>query len=204
LADNVLQELLQFAGVPASDKKATAWLSNALDGVRPNDRAGKRPLPADHNALLTDIGKSAKKLIKRLERLRRYPSSRQIFWRSRAFGPVHNDRVEVREVLSVLENIVLAVDLTKDRRRGRRRETRKQQVIDLAFAFFVRFSPHRPSGTPTGAFATFARAFYSVATGADPEQHVGLDRQIRQAQKRLSIERQRAQRMSAEKSIVLS
>ena len=204
MADNVLQQLLQFAGIPASDKKATAWLSNALDGVRRTDRAGKRPLPADHNALLTDIEKSAKKLIKHLERPRRYPLSRHTFWRSKAFGPVHKDRVEVREVLSALEMIVLAADMAKDRRRGRRRESGKQQVIDLAFAFFVRFSPHRPSGTPTGAFATFARAFYSVATGADPEQHVGLDRQIRQAQKRLSIERQRAQRMSAEKSIVLS
>jgi hypothetical protein len=54
-------------------------------------------------------------------------------------------------------------------------------VVDLAFAFFVRFSVHEPSGTATGAFAKFARKFYAHVTGVDPEQHRGLDRQIRQA-----------------------
>jgi hypothetical protein len=53
-------------------------------------------------------------------------------------------------------------------------------VVDLAFGFFQRFSPRTPSGTPTGAFANFARAFYSAATASDPERR-GLERQIRQA-----------------------
>jgi hypothetical protein len=194
LPDDGIRELLRLAGVSPSDKKAAAWLSNAIDGVRRRDDkvTEKRPLPADHNALLTDIEKSAKELIERLERLRRYPFSQHIFWRSKAFGPVYYDRVEVREVLSTLDAIVLAADMAKDRRRGRRRATDKQQVVDLAFGFFDRFAPRTPSGTPTGAFATFARDFYSAAIGSDPEGHGGLDRQIRQAA-RSFIKRQPAQ-----------
>ena len=201
MADDRIRELLRLAGVPPSDKKAAAWLSSSIKGVRRNGKPPeKRPLPADHNALLTDIEKSAKELIKRLERLRRYPVSQHTFWRSTAFGPVYYDRVEVREVLSTLETIVLAADMAKDRRLGRRRETRKQQVVDLAFAFFVRFSPYQVSGTPTGRFAKFARSFYSAAIGVDPDEHSGLDRQIRQAQTRLAIELARARRKSHEKS----
>src|SRR5262249_30169947 len=63
---------------------------------------------------------------------------------------------------------------------------------NTALSFFVRFSSHTPSGNPTGAFATFAREFYSVATGVDPEESgAGIERQITQA-----ITRQRAQRNS--------
>jgi hypothetical protein len=180
-------------------------LSDALKALRHGDKAVvKRPLPADHNALLTDIEKSAKKVIKKLERLRRYPFSQHTFWRSRAFGPVHYDRVEVREVFSTLETIVAAADIAKDRRRGRGRKARKQQVVDLAFGFFVRFSSHTLSGTPTGAFANFAREFYSAATGSEPERDDGLDRQIRQALTRLPIELERARRKSHKKSSVSS
>jgi hypothetical protein len=199
LADDGIEELLRMAGVSPSNKKATAWLSSAIKGVWRNDKAAEKPLPADHNALLTDIEKSAKELIKRLERLRRNPFSRHTFWRCKAFGPVYNDRVEVREVLSTLETIVLAADMARDRRRGRRRKTREQQVVDLAFAFFVRFSPYQVSGTPTGRFAKFARSFYSAAIRVDPDKH-RLDRQIRQAQTRLAIESERARRKSHEKS----
>lgn len=203
MADDGIRELLRLAGVPPSDKKAAAWLSNAIEGMRHDGKVTiKRPLPADHNALLIDIEKSAKKLIKHLERLRRYPFSQYIFWRSKAFGPVYYDRVEVREVLSALEAIVLATDMAKERRRGRRRETGKQHVVDLAFAFFEQFSPRTPSGTPTGPFGTFAHAFYSLATGVDPEQNGGLERQIRQALTRLPVEH--ARRKSSEKSKVSS
>jgi len=204
LADNRIRELFRLAGVPLSDKEAAEWLSNAIEDARYNDKAEKRPLPADHNALLTNIEKTAKRLIKQLERLRRHPASQHTFWRSKAFGPVYYDRVEVREVLATLETIVAAADIARDRRRGRRRKTRKQQVVDLAFGFFVRFSPRRPSGTPTGAFAAFARKFYSAAIGAHPDEHSGLDRQIRQAQTHLSTEIARARRKSQKKSKVSS
>jgi hypothetical protein len=156
----------------------------------------KRPLAADHNELLAGIETTATRLIKRLERLRRHPFSHHTFWRSTAFGPVYSDRIEVREVFSTLKTIVIAADTAKDRRRGRRRETGKQHVVDLAFGFFERFSPLTPSGTRTGAFANFAREFYSAATGSDPERG-GLDRQIRQAAR--SSQRRPAQRKSVKK-----
>jgi hypothetical protein len=200
LTENSTPDLLQLAGVPPSDKMAAAWLSEAIKGARSFYRiAEERPLAADHNELLADIETTAKELTKRIERLRRHPVSWRAFWRSSAFGPVHLDRVEVRKVLSALEKIGAAAGAAKDRRQGRQREVGKQHIVDLAFGFLVRFSRHRPSGTPTGAFATFAREFYSAATGFDPEQHGGLDRQIRQAAMRLPIERERAQRKSVEK-----
>lgn len=202
--DNCIMQLLQLAGVPTSERKAAGWLREAIIGARSSyEAAHARPLPADHNALLADIEKSAKELTKRIERLRRHPVSWRAFWRSSVFGPVHLDRFEVPEVLSALEKIIGAAGTAKDRRQGRRREVGKQHVIDLAFGFFVRFSAHKPSGTRTGVFATFAREFYSVSTGLDPEQHGGLDRQIRQAA-RSFVEGQFAQRKSAKISRVSS
>ena len=199
MLENRIPHLLKLAGVSPSDRAAAAWLNEAIAGTRHNYRAAKqRPLAVDHNTLLADIEKSAKELTKRIGRLRRYPSSRHLFWRSQAFGPVHRDRVEVREVLSTLESIARAADLAKDRRQGRRREAGKQHVVDLALGFFERFSPLSPSGTPTGAFATFAREFYSAAIGSDPDRHGGLDRQIRQAAHSF-IKGQPAQRKSVKK-----
>jgi len=198
LSENKIPHLLKLADVSPTDRKAAAWLSQALEGAQPNNRAVKRPLATEHNALLTDIEKTAKRLIKQIERLRRFPFSQHTFWHSEAFGPVYGDRVEIREVLSTLEAIVLAADMAKDRRRGRRRETGKQRVVDLAFGFFKQFSPLTPSGTPTGAFAAFAREFYSAAIGHDSEQDGGLDRQIRQAA-RTFIQRQPMQRKPVKK-----
>ena len=117
MTDDRTQLLLQLAGVPPSDKKAVAWLSQAIEGARSYYRIAKeRPLAADHNELLADIEATAKELTKRIERLRRHPVSWRAFWRSRAFGPVHLDRVEVREVLSALEKIVGAAGTAKDHR----------------------------------------------------------------------------------------
>jgi hypothetical protein len=199
LSENRIPHLLKLAGVSPSDERAAAWLREAIDAARANYRAAKkRPLAVDHNALLADIKESAKELIKRIGRLRRYPTSQHLFWRSQAFGPVLRDRVEVREVLSALEGIVRAADMAKDSRQGRRRETGKQHVVNLAFGFFDRFSPNSPSGTSTGAFATFAREFYSAAIESDPERYGGLERQIRQAA-RSFIKPEPTQRKSAKK-----
>jgi hypothetical protein len=199
LTEGSILHLLQLSGVSPSDEKAIAWLSEAIEGARASNRAAKqRPLPVDHNDLLVDIEKSAKNLTKRIERLRRYPVSWHAFWRSGTFGPVYLDRVEHHEVLSTLENVVRAAAAARDSHKGRRAKVAEQHVVDLAFAFFVRFSVHRPSGTPTGPFATFARAFYAAVTGTDSEKDSHLERQIRQAATRLPIERQRSQRKSAE------
>jgi hypothetical protein len=198
LTENRIRQLLQLAGASPSDEKAAAWLNEAITGARSNLRAAEqRPLPADHNELLADIEKSAKELTKRMHRLRRHPVSWNAYWRSGVFGSVCLNRVEVREVLSAVEQIARAAETAKVRHKGRRRDVGKQHVVDLAFAFFVRYSAHRPSGTSTGAFARFARAFYSAVTELDTQDR--LDRQIRQAVTRLPIERQRAQRKSVEK-----
>jgi hypothetical protein len=200
LTEERIRQLLELGGVPPSDEKAVTWLKEASKGAAASYRIAKQRRPAaDHNALLADIEKSAKQLTNRIQRLRRYPASWRAFWRSRAFGPVRGNRVEIRGVLSTLENVMRAADAAKDRRKGRPREVGKQQVVNQAFAFFVRFSAHRPSGTSTGAFARFARAYYAAVTEADPTEHGGIDRQIRQALTRLAIERQRAQRKSAQK-----
>ena len=191
--------LLKLAGVLPSDEKAeeaAAWLSAAIDGARPLLKIAKERLSAaEHNELLADIETTAKKLTKRIERLRRYQATWRAFWRSSTFGPVYFNRVEVKEVTSALENIIRAAGAVKDPRQGRRREVGKQNIVNLALGFFVQFSPRKPSGSGTGAFAKFAREFYSAATGVDAEDHGGIDRQIREAVRSVA-QRQSAQRKS--------
>jgi hypothetical protein len=97
----------------------------------------------------------------------------------------------------MLKEIERAAQTAKDERKGRPREIGKQRVVDLAFAFFVRHSPRKPSGTPTGPFATFAREFYSVTMKLRPDDDdADLDRQIREAIKQLPIEQERTGHMS--------
>ena len=198
MTEHEIKDLLRLAGTSPSDKKAAvAWLRDALGSAEFSNRMAKqRPLPADHNDLLVDIEKKAKGLDKRLQRLRNRPYSWRAFWRSSVFGPVRLNRVVAREVLSTLKKIVRAAQIEKDPGKGRPRKIGKQQVVDRAFAFFVRYSPHEPSGTPTGAFAGFARAFYAAAIKVDPDDDGGLDRQIREAIKRLPTQRDRARHMS--------
>jgi hypothetical protein len=199
LAENDILRLLQIAGVPASNKGAAAWLQRAMEGAQSSYRAAEhRPAPAEHNSLLDDIGSSATKLSKRIERLRQFPATWRAFWRSSPFGPVYNNRVELLEIIAMLETIATAADAAKDRRTGRPPATGKQHVVDLALAFFVRFSPQNSSGTASGAFSNFAHAFYTAVTGDNGEKQGGLDRQIRRAAKRSSIERARLQRKSPE------
>jgi hypothetical protein len=205
LTEISIQHLLQLAGVSPSDGAAASWLSEAIEGARASYKvAEQRPHSADHNELLADIEKSAKELTKRVERLRRHPFSWRAFWRSRAFGPVYGNRIEVDAVLDALQTVVRAADMARDPRQGRRPEVGKQHVVDLALAFFVRFSRHRASGTATGAFARFARAFYAAVIEGEPERYSGLDRQIRQAATRLPVEPQRARRKSGKKPRVPS
>jgi hypothetical protein len=76
--------------------------------------------------------------------------------------------------------------------------------VDRACGFFERYSSHTISGTPTGAFAIFARAFYAVAIGDAAGEHDSLERQIRQAAKRFSSRRQLAGRKSSKNPSDLS
>ena len=181
MAENRIRELLKLAGVPKSDRKAVAWPNAALDGAMHNYQAAQeRPRALDHNALLAEIESAAKKLTRILERLRKHPAAYRGFWHSSVFGPVLNDRFEVKDVLETIDKIICAANEAKDPRKGRGRQTGKQHVVDLALGFFERFSPHKPSGTTTGKFSKFARQFYSAVTGRNPEKD-GLDRQIRHA-----------------------
>lgn len=166
MAGNQIRELLQLADVTPSDKKATDWLSKAIEGARHNyESAKKRPLPADHNALLIDIEKSAKKLIKRIERLRRHPTSYRAFWRSSVFGPVHLDRFEVPEVLAALEKIEGAAGAAKDRRQiwplpsssGSHRTSRAALALARLPRLPVNFTALRPGWTPSGTAALTAK-----------------------------------------------
>jgi hypothetical protein len=108
----------------------------------------------------------------------------------------HRGRVEPDEILSTIKNLECAALAAKDPRTGRPRVVKKQQVVDQAFAFFVRFSPLAPSGTPTGPFARFARAFYAAAVKDDADDDGSLDRQIRVAMKLFPVEQERAMHMS--------
>ena len=202
MAENRIQHLLQIAGIPASDERAAAWLRDAIPGARSTCRANDQRVPsAEHNSLLADIERTAKKLSQQIQRLRRVPASQRAFWRSHPFGPVYADRIEIAEVLDVLDRIAASAKAAKGRRKGRPRDNRKQQLADLAFAFFVRFSPRKSSGTSSGAFSRFAHEFYTAVTGDSAEKQGGLDRQIRRASAtRLPIERARLQRKSLEKS----
>jgi len=67
---DLIPDLLKLAGIPPSDNAAAAWLSSAIAGAQHSFAAGARPLPADHNALLADIEKSAKELNERIVRAR--------------------------------------------------------------------------------------------------------------------------------------
>jgi len=95
------------------------------------------------------------------------------------------DRDEYREVKLALDSLGHASEITRDRSKGRRVASGKQHVVDLAFSFFVRHSSIEPTGSPTGKFADFAREFFLVATGIQPDDDGGLDRQIRHAMTRL-------------------
>jgi hypothetical protein len=62
LTEHSIMHLLQLAGVSASDRKAAGWLREAIVGAQSSyQAANRRPLPADHNALLVDIERSVKK-----------------------------------------------------------------------------------------------------------------------------------------------
>ena len=221
-----IDELLRLAGVASSDEKAVSWLEEALRGATAIYRAARRrPLPADHDKLLIDIAKQARKLSKLLHRLQ--PSSWYEFWVSfehsrpntgrmvehdddenskrllqRMAVRRRRDRAESDDRLSIVRRIERAAETAvRAKDTGRPTEIGKQRVVDLALAFFLRNSPIKPSGTRTGAFAKFARAFFVAATKLDLERHGGLDRQIRQALKALPAERQRKARLSQTRAL---
>jgi hypothetical protein len=78
-------------------------------------------------------------------------------------------------------------------RTGRPRKFRKQQIVDLALAFCVRFSPKNPSSDANNFFPAFAERFFELATGSSVEgKGQGIERQVKVALKRLPAEKERA------------
>ena len=92
-----LDELLRLAGVATANQAARGWLESALVAacnvyerlaVAGGTRV-PRPSPAEHNAPLSKIERSADRLIAELKRLRRHPHAHASFWRSPTLGPAH-------------------------------------------------------------------------------------------------------------------
>lgn len=196
-----ITELIVLADVDPEDGSARQWLEHALGALRPNPAAVKRRSPSEHNQPLLEVREAARALQRKLELLRMKPEAHAFdaFWTAPAFGPIRDGQRERPFVIATLNAIISAADDAMDPRKHRSREERKQQVVNRALGFVVRFSAMRPSSTETGPFAKFARQFYLEATGINPiEKGEGIDRQIRRAVKeRLSIE---IERVNADKS----
>jgi hypothetical protein len=198
-SEDPIDELLRLAGVSTGNLAARRWIETALDvarGTREPQLSATcvpRPTPATQNAPLDKIERASGKLIAAVEQLRRHPYSHASFWRFAAFGPVYDDRFERPDVMRTLKNIRDAARKARVSRTGRPRNVRKQQIVDLALVFCARFSPERPSSDVNNFFPPFAERFFQLAT--DPSARGtpnGVDRQIRQALKRLPIEKERA------------
>jgi hypothetical protein len=207
--DEEIKQLLRLAKVPLSDGHAASWLMDALAMARYQNRNNRKRLSAaDHNDILDGVAKTTKYLIKQLRRLRSHPYSWQEFWSCAAsrsspgfLGEALSEadvqellrqRIHVRRhlddqpTLATLERIERAANTAKEQQKGRPRDVRKQRVVMLAAQFLIRHSPLRLSGSATGQFAGFARAFYSIALDVDdPDDDGGLDRQIRATAKQM-------------------
>ena len=69
----------------------------------------------------------------------------------------------------MLEEVHAAAIGAKIDAKGRPPERGKQNIINLAHRFFVRFSPYSPSADENNPFVRFAEWFYEVATGTKPD-----------------------------------
>ncbi|MET4279815.1 MULTISPECIES: hypothetical protein [unclassified Bradyrhizobium] len=193
---------LKLAGVPTTDSKARGWIESALAASRALAAHEPRPTPAKHNAPLNAIARATDQLIAALDDLRRHGHSHGAFWRCEAFGPLRGPNLETPAVISTLENIRHAACKARMTQTGRPRDYRKQHIVNLALAFWARFSPYKPSSDGKNNFVDFASLFYEQATGLSVERKShGIDRQIKAALRRLPIESQRAtsQRESSSK-----
>jgi hypothetical protein len=207
-----LKELLELAEVRWSNTGARSWLQSALlaaGALNPTKKKeGQRPLPTDHSERMADIARAASKLNRELVRLRSHPYSWAAFWRAvetrlKNISVIMDEedfsryrarsgRLDDRTCLATLGHLASAAEAAKESRMGRPLAAEKQHIVDLAFGFFARYSPLKPSGTHTGAFGEFARAFHAAAIKRDAGD---LDRQIRVAMSRLPIQEERARHL---------
>ena len=190
--DPTIDELLELAGVTA-DPASRRWIGDALAAAQAIAKYEPRPSPAKHNAPLDAIEAAVNRLIATLDELRRHPLAHAGFWRFAAFGPVRAGEFERPGVTSTLSAIREAARKGRLSKIGRPRNSRKQQIVDLALAFCARFSPKRPSSDANNFFLLFAELFFEHSTGLSVEgKGNGISRQVAVALKRLPIEKKRA------------
>lgn len=191
--DETVNELLKLAGVSTGDRKARAWIESALAASRALAAQEPRPSPAKHNAPLEAIEQATDRLIAALNALRNQGHAHVGFWRFAARGPLGAPSFETPVVMSTLQVIRRAARAARMTQTGRPRNYRKQHLVNLALAFWARFSPKRPSSDAKNQFVDFASVFYERATGVSIEgKGHGIERQIKVALRRLPIEAQRA------------
>jgi hypothetical protein len=191
--DETINELLKLAGVSTGDSEARAWIESALAASRALAAQEARPSPAKHNAPLNAIERATDRLIAALNALKCHGHAHGDFWRAATFGPVRDANFEAPAVMAIVKNIRHAARSARMTQTGRPRNYRKQHLVDLALAFWARFSPDRPSSDEQNKFVDFASLFYEQATGVSVEHKGhGIDRQIKVALRRLPIEGQRA------------
>ena len=176
---SLIADLLDRAGVPATDAKARRWLADAIRAARSMNKAAKNaPIPVDHNAPLEAVEAAATDLLNQLKRLRVHHHAAFDFWRSDLFEPIEMHDHEREGVVDLIAVIQAAAARAMNKTRGTPKKHGQRAVVDLACGFFARFSPHPVSGTQTGRFANFARTF-SEATGGSRK----IDRQVREVAK---------------------
>jgi hypothetical protein len=200
--DQTIDDLLRLAGVSTGHSAARHWLESALAAARAilepqlvatGATRVSPPSPAQHNIPLNKIERASDRLLAALEELRRHLHAHGSFWRSNAFGPIYANEFERAGVISTLINVRDTARNARRRKTGRPRNFRKQQIVDLALAFCARFAPSRPSGDVNNFFPPFAERLFEYSTGLSvDDKGQGIDRQIRVALLRLSLETERA------------
>lgn len=195
--DRKITELLDLAGISTADNAARRWLRDALVGAQSIAAGEPRPNPTKHNAPLTKIERTAADLIEAIDALKLHPHAYLDFWSYPGFGPVFNSSLERPLAISNLKNIRTAAQRAGSRKTGRPPDRRKQHIVNLALAFWTRFSCDQPSSDVNNAFLPFAERFFELSTGLSTKARGhGIDRQIRVALRRLTIEQRRTSRLN--------
>ena len=191
--DPLIDELLGLARVSIANSTARCWIVEALAAARATAAGKPRPSPVEHNAPLATIERATDRLIAALDELRSHPHAHGNFWRFAAFGPIRASKVERADVISALKNIRHAARNARVRRTGRPPDFRKQHIVDLALAFWARFSTAKASSDVGNLFWNFAEQFFERSTGSSvDDKGNGIGRQIKVALHRLPIEMERA------------
>lgn len=178
VTDDVLDELLRLAGIPATEDIFRKVLIDSLFLARMFVREWKKvPRPAEENEVIAAVETAARRLLEALVSLdpRKYWAVKNRFWRA----AVREGLQPEEDVKAIVERIVASAAHAKVNPFSRPNESKKG-IVDTALDFFLQHSPFAVSGTGTGKFAAFARQFYSAVTGVDPDgDGDGIDRQIR-------------------------